>query len=155
MHDSFKGNATTDLWATMGQQVDGLGVQREGQACYLLVHPKAHRFNRPEYSAVLVNEGDSQNGPIDLVAQYVLENYVQMRNYDATSITEKDVTIHEYDGLRAGAGWIYAALIVAKSHGCTQAIVSIASNDGNLYMDAWDTEIGAYVEAVHNTYYGT
>jgi hypothetical protein len=88
---------------------------------------------------------------IDRVMAYFTRTNIGPGSVDAIPNAERP----QYDGLRAGAGWILGALWVAKEHGCTRANVSLASNDGNTYMEAWDDDLGALVTAVHHTYYGT
>jgi hypothetical protein len=152
---AFAGNTTDKLWAMMGDVVNAQGIERHGQSCFLYVHPNGTPETRAliaekEESATLV-EDETPHGPIDQVAQIVLENFVQCRNFDS----QDSAAVLEYDGYRVGAGWIYGAILVAKSHGATQADVQISSNDGNLYMEAWDTTLGVLVTALHITYYGT
>jgi len=89
------------------------------------------------------------SGPIDQVMQHLLEYSIHCPQMS------EDAEIFEYDGLRAGSGWIYGALAVAKAHGATHASVGIHSNDGNWSMEAVNIEKGVYVTAVHVTYYGT
>lgn len=153
--EAHKGNLTDQLWASMGAQTDGNGVERHGQACYLTVFPNGTPETRAAIEAsgwtdsdTLV-ENETPSGPIDLVAANLLDTYVQCNNF-----TDDD-TVFEYDGYRVGAGWIYAAILVAKSHGCTQAVVQLSSNDGNLHVECWDRKLGAFVYATHHTYYGT
>lgn len=153
--EEFKGNTTDKLWDMMGDVVNAQGVERHGQSCFLYVYPTGTDSTR----LVIATEGfgnptelntdETPSGPIDLVAANLLDTFVQCNNF-----TDDD-TVFEYDGYRVGAGWIYGALLVAKAHGCTQAITGLGSNDGNLYMEAWDHKVGAYVTAVHITYYGT
>jgi hypothetical protein len=162
--EEFKGNTTKELWAMMGNVVNAQGVERHGQSCFLYVYPNG----TPEVTAkfidadvadsdVLVDDGDGAHGPIAEVAQLILDNYIQMKNFVPSQFQDDDppASVLEYDGYRVGAGWIYGALLVAQSHGCTQATIGISSNDGNIYMEAWDRTLGAYVTAVHITYYGT
>jgi hypothetical protein len=153
--EEFKGNTTDKLWAMMGNVVNAQGVERHGQSCFLYVYPNGTPETKAAFmendwldSDVLV-EDETPSGPIELVAANLLDTFVQCNNFT------DDPTALEYDGYRVGAGWIYGALLVAKAHGCTQAVVHISSNDGNLGMEAWDRKLGAYVTAVHITYYGT
>lgn len=162
--EEFKGNTTDKLWAMMGEVTNAQGVERHGQSCFLYVYPNGTSETRAmlngEYdkhpdSDVLV-EDETPSGPIDLVAANVLDALVQCNTFvPGTFPDDADTTILEYDGYRVGAGWIYGAILVAKAHGCTQAAVSISSNDGNLYVECWDHKLGALVTAVHITYYGT
>lgn len=152
----FKGNMTTALWDTMGKQVDAdTGQERHGQACYLVVYPvgtmETHKalkdISREQGEPELVGAGTR----IDRVMSYVLRVLVGPESVSMVPNTE----VPEYDGIRAGAAWLYGAMAVAKSHGCTRAVIGMVSNDGNLGMHAWDDELGALVTAIHHTYYGT
>ncbi len=155
--EEFKGNTTKELWAMMGNVVNAQGVERHGQSCFLYVYPNGTpetkaAFEQNEWlDSDVLQEDETPSGPIDLVAANLLDTFVQCNNFDTLGVSD----VFEYDGYRVGAGWIYGALLVAKAHGCTQAVVHISSNDGNLGMEAWDRKLGAYVTAVHICYYGT
>jgi len=152
--EAHKGNLTDELWASMGAQLDGNGVERHGQSCYLTVFPNGTDKTRAAIEAIgwqdsdMLVEDETPSGPIEWVADYVLEQYIR-----CSYMETPDILL--YDGQRVGAGWIYAAILTAKSHGCTQAVVQISSNDGNLHVECWDRKLGAYVYATHHTYYGT
>jgi hypothetical protein len=150
----FDGNTTDRLWEMMGSQLNPDGTERHGQSCFMWVYPTGSSEGAQAMNAWLdadtLQENETPAGPIAAVAEYVLENYVRMDNWHGP-----DEGVLEYDGLRVGAGWIYSVLLVAQSHGCTQAVVVISSNDGNLAVECWDRKLGAYVSGVHNTYYGT
>lgn len=156
--EAHKGNLTDELWASMGDQLDGNGVERHGQSCYLTVFPNGTPETRAAIEASewvdsdTLNDDETPSGPIDLVAANVLDMFVQCNNFDTSGSFE---SVQEYDGYRVGAGWIYAAILVAKAHGCTQAVVQLSSNDGNLHVECWDRKLGAFVYATHHTYYGT
>lgn len=152
----FKGNMTTDLWATMGKQVDeDTGQERHGQACYLTVYPNGTDATRREIDGLSREQANEEmlgaGTRIDRVMAHVLKHMVGPESVSMMPNAERP----SYDGLRAGAAWLYGAMSVAKEHGCTRAVVSLASNDGNLYMHAWDDDLGALVTAIHNTYYGS
>lgn len=157
--EEFKGNTTDNLWGMMGDVTNAQGVERHGQSCFLYVYPNGTAETRQMLSSeipdspVLSDEGDAANGPIDAVITLVRQNYIE---FNGGGVQEDDLdNVADYDGYRVGAGWIFGALFVAKTHGCTQASIGMSSNDGNLYMQAWDRELGAFVTAVHVTYYGT
>jgi hypothetical protein len=144
------------LGSLMGiQNVDG--ATRHGQSCFTWVYPLGERTTRKrirEYIAyhgkpeVLDNDMGEPRGPIDEVMAAVMANYIQY-------IPEEDDFHDQLDGLQAGAGYIYGAMVVAKRHGATIAYVTITSNDGNLDMVAINPKTGFYMEAVHHVYYGS
>lgn len=148
----LKGNMTTELWATMGIQQEDSGGTRHGQSCYLYVYPQGDTHTRQEIEGYLRESYNPQeaepDGPIDQVMGTVMENFIQCEGFEVEPG-------QDYDGLRVGAGWIYASLAVARAHGATYASVIITSNDGNLSMQAWDKDKGVLVTAVHHTYYGS
>jgi hypothetical protein len=147
------GDTMQTLWNSMGYKTTDKGIEEHGQSCYLRVYPKG-----PETLELLKDidadlktihvDGDVPRGPIHQVAAMVLDNLVKAKQIPAPEV-------FEYDGLRAGAGWIYSALLIAIDHGATQAKLAIHSNDGNLFMECWNRGQGVYVTAVHYTYYGS
>lgn len=150
----FKGNTTTALWDTMGKQ-EVNDIVRHGQACYLTVYPVGTETTREALKGVLREQYEPEfvgaGTRIDRVMAYLLRLCIGPEAVEAVPNAERP----DYDGLRAGAGWLYGCMHVAKEHGCTRATLHMSSNDGNLVLNAWDDELGALVTAVHNTYYGT
>jgi hypothetical protein len=160
----FKGNTTDKLWDMMGNVVNAQGVERHGQSCFLYVYPngsdEARKGADSWVDSDILIEDETPSGPIDLVAESVLADFVRMDGWKGEPEYEGEendpsLGLFEYDGYRVGAGWIYAAILAAKAHGCTQANVYMSSNDGNIGVECWDKKIAAYVTAVHITYYGT
>jgi hypothetical protein len=157
---AFKGDLYDHLWQAMGVQTDENGVQRHGQSCFLYVFPVGADTTRKEITEALgdgdkLGAGDindaTENPAIDHVISCVFDMGIGPESVANVAPGE----LYQYDGLRAGAGWIYAALHVAKTYGATQASVAVATNDGNLEMTALDKDKGVLVYARHHVYYGT
>ncbi len=147
----FKGNTTDQLWAGMGIQKNAQGVEQHGQSCWLYIHPTGTeetrvRANGVTAANVLEEMGGDWAGPIDEVMAELLQYSIICSNLEEPEL---------YAGLRAGAGWCYGALAHAKALGATHAETGLHSNDGNMYVEAANSEKGIYVYAVHITYYGT
>src|SRR5262252_1918754 len=144
------------LGSLMGIQDHDGGV-RHGQSCFMFVYPVGEQATRARIREhiqywgkpeVLENDLGEPRGPIDQVMDAVLANYIQWQPEDEDDNTD------QLDGLQAGAGYIYGAMVVARRHGATIAYVNITSNDGNLDMVAINPKTGLYIEAIHHVYYG-
>lgn len=151
MDPGMRGNVY-DLYPAMGVQ-EAEGVVRDGQSCFIKLYKRGSEAALKVIADNPIGPFDASmgepSGDIQPVTEFVLDNYILWVPDD-----EDDDSEQWPDGLRAGAGWIYASLLQAIHLGCTKAKVSIITNDGNLFMVAHNEKDIAY-EAVHVTYYGT
>lgn len=133
---------------------DTFGVHEEdgdiylGQPCYL------RKYGNKAIERMLA-EGDLPGKPGEIAPPNNSTNMNKVIREVMSNLKRNNSTRDFHiNGLRTGLGWIYGSLLIAKENGCTNAVINILSNDGDLFMIAWNKKYTIAFSAHHVAYYG-